>query len=173
MKRTPLKSKSQLKQKTALKAKTPLKNNTQLKSKTTLKTNSKLKQNTPLKKNTYTSRFAKESTKAICSFSKQKRIVSLENILSVKKHNCEFEGCNRKTEGLPHHIRSVGSGGDDIKENLIQLCSFHHIEAHSGKIKKQTLFLIVEKRESISYEQLIEIVYKNRKVIERNNYETN
>jgi hypothetical protein len=50
----------------------------------------------------------------------------------------------------PHHIKSRGSGGGDIEENVILLCRRHHTLAHAGKISK-----------SILYKRLTEIIGTN------------
>jgi len=31
----------------------------------------------------------------------------------------------------PHHIKSVGAGGDDTPDNILPLCRIHHSEAHT------------------------------------------
>ncbi len=41
---------------------------------------------------------------------------------------CEICGSTETTVG--HHIKTVGSGGDDIKENIVALCFIHHREIH-------------------------------------------
>ena len=38
-----------------------------------------------------------------------------------------------------HHIDTRGSGGGDVKGNLILLCRRHHNRAHQGLISKQQL----------------------------------
>ena len=38
--------------------------------------------------------------------------------------------CGQKNKVAGHHLKSVGSGGDDIEENLIPLCFVHHAEVH-------------------------------------------
>ena len=157
-----------LKRKTPLKTKTPLKQKTQLKAKTSLKIKSELKNNSTLqakkrlKKNSYSSRFEKKQKSTGIILTKKCKIISKENILAIKKRCCEL--CNNYANELPHHIRTTGSGGDDIKENLIQLCFKCHIKAHSGEIKKESLFTIVAKRENLPLETVLELVYKNRKM---------
>lgn len=37
---------------------------------------------------------------------------------------CSVRGCD------PAHIKSVGSGGDDVESNLMALCRIHHTEQH-------------------------------------------
>jgi hypothetical protein len=44
----------------------------------------------------------------------------------------------------PHHITSRGSGGGDIRGNIIRLCRKHHDLAHRGKIKKSELYEALE-----------------------------
>lgn len=44
----------------------------------------------------------------------------------------------------PHHIKSRGSGGDDVKGNIIRLCRKHHNMSHNGKIKKSELYEALE-----------------------------
>ena len=52
---------------------------------------------------------------------KHKRITSKKTIQEVRKTYCEI--CGQRTNIEPHHINTRGSGGGDIKENLIQLCT--------------------------------------------------
>jgi hypothetical protein len=42
-----------------------------------------------------------------------------------------------------HHIDTRGSGGDDVLENLICLCTLHHTMAHNGLILKSILRAIL------------------------------
>lgn len=39
---------------------------------------------------------------------------------------CEI--CGRL--GVGHHIKTRGSGGDDVVNNLVTLCQYHHREIH-------------------------------------------
>lgn len=71
-----------------------------------------------------------------------------KKLIDDKKHNCEYCGkknCYTNT----HHIRSKGAGGDDIEDNLIELCGACHAKAHSGEISKQELLRIVKKRKKV------------------------
>jgi predicted restriction endonuclease len=44
------------------------------------------------------------------------------------------------SEGVDcHHIETRGSGGDDVEENGITLCRFHHNLAHSGRLTAKEL----------------------------------
>ena len=70
-----------------------------------------------------------------------------KKLINKKKHNCEYCGkknCYTNT----HHIRSKGAGGDDTKDNLIELCSDCHVRAHSGEISKQELIKMVKRRKN-------------------------
>ena len=50
---------------------------------------------------------------------------------------CEWCG---KPSHTPHHIASVGAGGDDVPENLFAVCAICHARIHLGEItKKQVL----------------------------------
>lgn len=64
--------------------------------------------------------------------------------------------------GEPHHIYTIGSGGGDIKENLIQLCADCHIAAHAGYVGKSELIEIVAEREGVTSDA---IVKANRKAM--------
>lgn len=43
---------------------------------------------------------------------------------------CELPGCPNMVYKSPHHIKSRGSGGNDDKNNLADLCYEHHHEVH-------------------------------------------
>ena len=78
------------------------------------------------------------------AFPKNPRIKD-KKLINNKKHNCEYCGkknCYTNT----HHIKSKGSGGDDIEDNLIELCSNCHRRAHDGLISKQELLKVVKRR---------------------------
>lgn len=63
---------------------------------------------------------------------KNKRIVN-KKLLKEKTGICQV--CGKKAQTDMHHIKTKGSGGDDTKENLIELCRKCHRLAHDGKIK--------------------------------------
>lgn len=70
-------------------------------------------------------------------FGKRSRIVDKGAIREARRERCEYCG---GTWGLQvHHIKSRGSGGDDVAENLICLCEVCHTRAHSGEISKEEL----------------------------------
>lgn len=55
-----------------------------------------------------------------------------KKILKEKQGRCEVCGKIGQTE--KHHIKTKGSGGDDIEENLIEVCRICHTKIHTGKI---------------------------------------
>lgn len=63
---------------------------------------------------------------------KNKRIVN-KKLLHDKKGKCEICGKVGQTE--KHHIKTKGSGGDDVEENLIEVCRICHTKIHTGEIK--------------------------------------
>lgn len=63
---------------------------------------------------------------------KEKRIVN-KKLLKDKKGVCEI--CGKKGQTEKHHIKSKGSGGNDTKENLIEVCRICHTKIHTGEIK--------------------------------------
>lgn len=68
----------------------------------------------------------------IMKFPKNARIKN-KKILKEKKGTCSI--CGKQTNTENHHIKSVGSGGNDKKENLIELCRVCHSLVHSGNLK--------------------------------------
>ena len=83
---------------------------------------------------------------------KHKRITSKKTIQEVRKPYCEI--CGQRTNIEPHHINTRGSGGGDIKENLIQLCTQCHINTHSGQYPtKDDCLNKVAEREGIPYDE--------------------
>jgi hypothetical protein len=53
-----------------------------------------------------------------------KRIVDKKLLAEVRQHPCCVAGCRNKAQAA--HIKSKGSQGDDIEENLMPLCESHH-----------------------------------------------
>lgn len=80
------------------------------------------------------------------------RIRDPKTIRAMKKPYCEL--CGQRAYGEPHHIKTRGSGGSDIPENLIQLCWEHHVAAHSGGLPKEELVAIVAAREGKTPEEI-------------------
>ena len=56
-----------------------------------------------------------------------------KKLLQEKKGICQQCGKYGYTE--KHHIKTKGSGGDDIEENLTEVCRICHRIIHDGKIK--------------------------------------
>lgn len=67
-------------------------------------------------------------------YPKNKRIKN-PKLLKEKKGICQQCGKYGNTE--KHHIKSKGSGGDDIEINLIEVCRNCHRLIHDGKIKPE------------------------------------
>lgn len=75
---------------------------------------------------------AKDLSNSFNPVPKNKRVVN-KKILKDKKGICEI--CGKKGQTEKHHIKTKGSGGDDTKENLIEVCRKCHSLIHDGKIK--------------------------------------
>lgn len=58
-------------------------------------------------------------------FSKKKRVVNNSLLKSVRKNPCCI--CGKKKVDAAH-IKTRGSGGPDVEDNLVPLCRTHHIE---------------------------------------------
>lgn len=86
----------------------------------------------------------KDLSKSYNPCPKQKRVKNQKEI-NKKKHNCEYCGKNNCWTNT-HHIKSRGAGGDDTKENLIELCGDCHRKVHDGKIDKKDLIIIKDNR---------------------------
>ena len=86
---------------------------------------------------------------------KHKRIKDPETIQACRKEHCEI--CPKRANIEPHHIFTVGSGGGDIKENLIQLCTECHIKAHAKGADKMALLAVVAWREDITVDEAYKI----------------
>ena len=90
------------------------------------------------------------------------KIVQL--IRKEAEYRCQYENpatgevCDHPAEGEPHHIRTRGAGGDDRRENLIQLCGYHHRLAQDGKIDRSELIYIVAKREGKTPEEIANVI---------------
>lgn len=85
------------------------------------------------------------------SLTKHPRRRDRKAISCMRKSYCER--CGRVANIEPHHIFTVGSGGQDNRENLLQLCSACHISVHMGGIARDELLEIVAIREGISMDE--------------------
>lgn len=75
---------------------------------------------------------ATDLSKSFNPVPKNKRIVN-KNLLKSKKGRCEI--CGKKGQTEKHHKKTKGSGGNDTKENLIEVCRICHIKIHTGEIR--------------------------------------
>ena len=85
-------------------------------------------------------------------FPKNVRVKDRSAIEAARKAYCEC--CWVSGAVHVHHVYSVGSGGSDIKENLISLCINCHDKAHRGLIRKEYLAEIVSLREGMEVEEI-------------------
>lgn len=67
-----------------------------------------------------------------CPYPKHTRIKN-KKLLQDKKGICQV--CGKRGNTDKHHIKTKGSGGDDIEENLIEVCRVCHRLIHDGKLK--------------------------------------
>lgn len=59
---------------------------------------------------------------------KQKRLINKELVKSYDNTACEICGVECGTRA--HHVKTVGSRGDDHVDNLLPLCVLHHNMIH-------------------------------------------
>ena len=85
----------------------------------------------------------KDLSKSFNPIPKNKRIVN-KKLLRDKKKICEI--CGRCGQTEKHHIKTKGSGGDDIKENLIEVCRICHRKIHDGIISEEDILKIKNRR---------------------------
>ncbi len=69
------------------------------------------------------------------SFFKVKRVVDKDLLRQYAKMPCAVGYVTHMRPVAGHHIKTKGSGGDDVDDNLIPLCASHHAEIHSTGIK--------------------------------------
>lgn len=75
---------------------------------------------------------------------KNKRIKN-QKLINDKKHNCEY--CEKQNCWTnKHHVKSKGASGDDIEDNLIELCGSCHRKVHDGLISKKELLEKIKRR---------------------------
>ena len=85
----------------------------------------------------------KDLSKSFNPIPKNKRIVN-KKLLKDKKKICEI--CGKRGQTEKHHIKTKGSGGDDIKENLIEVCRICHRKIHDGIISEEDILKIKNRR---------------------------
>lgn len=59
---------------------------------------------------------------------KSGRIIDEDVLSKFRNRPCDI--CNRSAPSDPHHIKTVGSGGDDIHINILSLCRTCHRNLH-------------------------------------------
>lgn len=74
------------------------------------------------------------------------RIVDETVLARARARDCEWPGCSSSYLVHAAHIKSRGSGGDDVDENVVSLCAAHHAQHHSGQISSEQLREIVRQR---------------------------
>ena len=62
-------------------------------------------------------------------FGKPKRVVDKSILAHFRAQRCN--ACDKMPPNDPAHIKSRGSGGDDIEENLLTLCRKCHTTQHA------------------------------------------
>jgi hypothetical protein len=67
------------------------------------------------------------------SVNKKMRIKDRKVLDEAKGIKCSVPECSNGSD--PAHIRTKGSGGDDIPDNLIPLCRGHHTEQGMSWVK--------------------------------------
>ena len=63
---------------------------------------------------------------------KRKVPPSLRRAVEVRDETCTFPGCEHRRFIEDHHIRHWAHGGETTKENITQLCHWHHRLLHEG-----------------------------------------
>lgn len=86
---------------------------------------------------------------------KHKRITDRKMIAMMRKPYCEY--CRGRATGEPHHVFTRGSGGGDIRENLVQLCGSCHTLAHDGGIHQMALVALIARREGKTKDEIVRI----------------
>lgn len=65
---------------------------------------------------------------------KKPRIKDEKALRTARKKFCQVCGKYQEKGIHRHHIKSKGSGGDDVKENFVDLCFECHTKVHSGEL---------------------------------------
>ena len=62
---------------------------------------------------------------------------AIRRALSSRDRGCRFPGCANTRYVDAHHIQHWAQGGETKMSNLVQLCRFHHRQAHEGRVVVQ------------------------------------
>ncbi len=103
------------------------------------------------------------------NITKPKRIADPSGFKSARKKFCQI--CGRFQEyGLhSHHIKSKGSGGDDVPENEITVCFECHIKIHNGEIDLSVEEIITKEMPAV--EEVLQIFVNSREKEENTKWE--
>ena len=71
-------------------------------------------------------------------FPKKKRKIDKKLLEEFHDKTCLINS-NCMGQVVAHHVKHKGAGGDDVLENLIALCTKHHVELHA--IGQYTFFI--------------------------------
>src|SRR5690606_24279961 len=68
------------------------------------------------------------------SVGRKTRVVpaAIERALWARDKGCRFPGCGRRRWVHAHHIEHWAAGGETCLDNLVLLCSKHHVLLHEG-----------------------------------------
>lgn len=89
---------------------------------------------------------------------KRKRVKDLKAIKRARKEWCELCGNPYELREV-HHIRTKGSGGGDVSENLVCLCCVCHRKVHTGQIDKETLLKIKSEDTGLSVQEIKSLLW--------------
>jgi hypothetical protein len=79
------------------------------------------------------------------AIAKPMRVVDPDALQTARERGfCEV--CEVRGPTEPHHVRSVGSGGGDTKENLISVCRLCHDRIHRAIVSRAQLRNIIALR---------------------------
>ncbi len=76
------------------------------------------------------------------SLEKEQRIADPRVVARVRARDPYCQVCGRPRTDV-HHIKTRGSGGDDVEENLIGLCRECHSKAHNGEVSRERLLRVL------------------------------
>lgn len=67
----------------------------------------------------------------------------------------------------PHHLFTRGAGRLDVPINLMSLCHECHRKFHDGNVDRQTLVEIVAMRELMTADELVDEIYRLRRMLKK------
>lgn len=84
---------------------------------------------------------------------KRKRIINPAAIKAARKKFCQHCGKYQESGLHVHHIKTKGSGGADVTENLVTLCFECHTKVHSDELVLESIIT----KELPGVEELVQI----------------